>query len=188
MKQWIRELFDKVEAKKRTPEEGREQYLEDVLAGKYASTELVDPYRIESLVVETGGAEFTGETFRQLCGPGVYMFMLGDLPLYVGMGGDLLQRCAQKAHRHAKTARAECNRVLIWPCQSEEKAKLLEELLICKLKPKYNGNGQQRYVSELTGGCIQARSRTTKDPNKTKPLRWQGFGLWMARPGRLPAV
>jgi hypothetical protein len=40
--------------------------------------------RIESLVVPNTGQRFVGRDFRDLLRPGVYPFMLGEIPLYVG--------------------------------------------------------------------------------------------------------
>ena len=40
--------------------------------------------RIESLVVPNTGQRFAGRDFRDLLRPGVYLFMLGEIPLYVG--------------------------------------------------------------------------------------------------------
>ena len=91
---------------------------------------------IAGLVIADAGQSFTGDDFRSLRQPGVYVFMLGAECLYVGMATRLLGRIGGNHHR--KEAIAECDRVLLWPCVSKPAAARLEEILIAGLNPRYN--------------------------------------------------
>jgi hypothetical protein len=89
---------------------------------------------IEDCVIPNTGQEFRGDDFRELVKPGVYVAMLGDEPLYIGMSKNLLRRAAS-SHRRAIN---ECDRILLYPCVSVWTARELEAILIAKLRPKYN--------------------------------------------------
>jgi excinuclease UvrABC nuclease subunit len=60
-----------------------------------------------------------------------------DDVLYIGVSINGIGRPSSKSH-HAKLARLECNRVLVYPCLTRQMAHKLEIFLIAKLMPKYN--------------------------------------------------
>jgi hypothetical protein len=93
--------------------------------------------QIERLTVRDAGQKFTGEDFRDLRRPGVYVFMLAGEPLYIGMSSSLLGRIGG-AHHFQQVAIEECDEVLLYPCANIKAADVLEEILIQRLKPKYN--------------------------------------------------
>lgn len=95
---------------------------------------------IEPLLIDGAGQSFSGDDFRMLCRPCVYMFMKDGLPLYIGMSSHGIQRVAQKAHRQAMLSRAECDEVKVHPCISVDAARQLETYLIRRMRPKYNVN------------------------------------------------
>jgi excinuclease UvrABC nuclease subunit len=107
-------------------------------------------HKIESCVVPESGQRFNGEDFRMLLKPCVYLFMKDGSPLYIGMSKNGIARPAGANHRQF-AAREECDEVLIYPCNSERDAKYLEELLICKTKPKYNRNKFTSFAAILLG-------------------------------------
>src|SRR6266852_4384829 len=104
---------------------------------------------IESLVIKGAGQKFVGSDFRQLRKPGVYVFMLGGLPLYVGQGKMLLRRIGSNHHQALKAIEL-ADEVLLYPCISESAAIELEIILIGKLKPKFNVN-RGMYMKKLLG-------------------------------------
>ena len=114
------------------------------------STKQIDN-EIFSLSLEDKGLRFDNETSQLMCGPGVYAFMLGDLPLYIGMSGNALSRSASKHHRMKDKARAECDNVRVWFCKSVRKARRLESLLIARIKPKYNVRNRLASASHTLG-------------------------------------
>ena len=110
-----------------------------------------DVERIESLVVPNAGQSFNGNDFRELLRPGVYVAMLGDDVLYVGMSNQLLRRVGGK-HKQAEKAFAECDKVQLYPCVSVLAARELETILIGRLNPKYNVRRRKAFiVKDLLG-------------------------------------
>jgi hypothetical protein len=84
------------------------------------------------------GVEFTGDGFRSLCGPIVYLLLwTDDKVLYVGRSINGLYRTCCPDHR-ALEARNICTKVLIYPCKDAEQSIRLELLLIRNLNPTYN--------------------------------------------------
>lgn len=84
--------------------------------------------------------EIHGNDFRDMCGPGVYLYLLGDIALYVGMAKSVIQRAARWDHEQADKARLLCDRVILIPARSLERARKMENILIADLQPKYNLN------------------------------------------------
>lgn len=111
----------------------------------------IDPKEIERYVIPNSGNQFTGDDFRLLCRPCVYLFMLNGLPLYIGMSGIGIVRSAARNHHHADLARKECDQVLIYPCLSVDAAYSLEKLLIHVLSPKYNERLRGSYTADRLG-------------------------------------
>lgn len=74
-----------------------------------------------------------------LLNPGVYVFLKGEQPLYVGMGSQLIWSVSRK-HSHAERnkAIAACDKLLLYPCKSIQAARALEKLLIEGLRPTNN--------------------------------------------------
>lgn len=106
---------------------------------------------IEDLVIPEAGQQFKGNDFRDLCKPGVYIFMKNGKPLYVGMSDALIHRAAAKNHRQAVRSRAECDKVLLYPCLSIAAAKQLETLLISRLHPPSNENSKRTLLRKSLG-------------------------------------
>lgn len=84
---------------------------------------------------------------RFLCSPGVYLFwqkpirdgnLKGEIALYIGSSKRTIARMADRSHEAAQKSLRECTRVEIRFCESEEKARELESMLIQMFKPKYN--------------------------------------------------
>ena len=112
-----------------------------------------DHERIESLALPNAGQSFNGNDFRDLLRPGVYVAMLGELPLYAGMSNQLLRRVGG-SHKQASAAFAECDRVLLYPCASVEAARELEAILLSRLQPKYNVRlRSSRKIMKALGIC-----------------------------------
>jgi hypothetical protein len=93
---------------------------------------------ISGCVIPDSGIRFNGPDFRSLTGPQVYVFMKAGMPLYIGMSGNGMSRCANRVHKQAEVARAECDSVLVYPCVDRKAADKLESLLIKNMQPKYN--------------------------------------------------
>ena len=104
---------------------------------------------IETLIIPNSGQSFTGDDFRMLLKPIVYMFMKAGLPLYVGMSRRGITR-PSGAHHVAK-AREECDEVKIFPCINEGAAYRLEQILISRTNPLYNERLRQAEAKRLTG-------------------------------------
>jgi excinuclease UvrABC nuclease subunit len=84
------------------------------------------------------GIEFTGDGFRMLCGPIVYLMLgKGETPLYIGMSRNGLSRTCDPKHG-ACEARSKCTSVLVYPCKDAKHAMQLEMFLIRKFNPEYN--------------------------------------------------
>lgn len=113
--------------------------------------------KIEACIIPNTGQRFTGADFRMLTKPCVYIFLQDGSPLYIGMSRNGIGRPAQPGHAQADKARAECDEVLIYPCNNVRDAMYLEDLLICKTQPKYNHNKLKRYASILLGNIHPAQ-------------------------------
>jgi hypothetical protein len=112
---------------------------------------------VRSLVCSTEGQSFKGDDFRMLCRPCVYLFLKDALVLYVGMSRNGISRPAERGHRQAMLARAECDEVRIFPCLTIFAAQQLEGLLISGLQPKYNKRQRMpRFIARLMGVGQQA--------------------------------
>lgn len=93
---------------------------------------------VSSLIVRDSGHRFTGEDFRSLLNPCVYLFMLNGLPLYIGVSKHGITRASDQRHHMHFKARLECDEVLIYQCNSSSDALELETIMIRHLHPKYN--------------------------------------------------
>ena len=93
---------------------------------------------IESFIIPESGREFPGDDVRLMLKPCVYLFMKGKQPLYIGFSGNGLQRPFSPKHRSARKAQAECDRMLVWFCETEENAKRLESTLLGRIQSTYN--------------------------------------------------
>lgn len=91
-----------------------------------------------SFVMPSGGFRFEGRDFRRMCGPQVYMFLLRDEVLYVGMSGAGMSRAGQRNHRQAARARDVCDEVLLWPTYDIDSARKMEALMVKSLLPRFN--------------------------------------------------
>lgn len=99
---------------------------------------------ISKLIIQDSGQSFNGNDFRSLKNPGVYVFLKGSKPLYVGMSKCVLQRIGFANHLQAARAIDECDKVLIYTCKSVPKARRLERILIARLQPAYNHRLSQK--------------------------------------------
>lgn len=109
------------------------------------------------------GYEFTGDAFRDLCRPLVYLFLgRNDEPLYVGMTGTGIGRPANLRH-HVSNARNHCYRVLIYPCKDVKAALKLELFLIRRLRPEYNIKNQPTVRNANRKPDIERASGKAKD-------------------------
>jgi hypothetical protein len=104
---------------------------------------------LSQLVLPQAGQKFQASDFRDLLKPGVYLFMRGGLPLYIGMGKRLLGRIGG-LHKQAGLAIEECDEVLMYPCVSLKAATELETLLIGQLRPRYNKQ-RNKYAANILG-------------------------------------
>ena len=116
----------------------------DTLSGEHFT-------RINELVSPNAGQKFKGNDFRDLCKPGVYLYMRGSEALYVGMGKSVMTRASSSGTQYGRQlAIADCDLVLLYPCVSVKAALELEMLMIGKMKPKYNVN-KNMYASKVLG-------------------------------------
>jgi len=105
---------------------------------------------LSQFAIPEAGQQFKASDFRALLNPGVYLYILGEVPLYVGLGKCLLYRESDPKHKQAKRARAEADTVKLYPCVSFQAARDLETILIGRIKPKYNVNIGM-YVRKILG-------------------------------------
>lgn len=104
---------------------------------------------IEQWVIPGAGQQFTGDDFRSLREPGVYIFMREGKALYVGKATRLLGRIG--ARHHQAEAIYLCDQVLLYPCKSDSAALRLEELLITKLRPRFNAQKLNNSIKQRLG-------------------------------------
>lgn len=100
--------------------------------------------QIEALTIPEAGQQFSGDDFRSLTKPGVYVFVRENEILYVGVSHSLLSRASHGSHDQDDKARRECDKVLLYPCRNDECARTLESILIYAMKPKYNRTFHRR--------------------------------------------
>ena len=111
--------------------------MSTTVPSKYASGNHFNVIERFSRLIKGIGARFTGEDFRSLCKPTVYMFLRNGEPLYVGYSRQGLGR-ALNTHKQADKARQECDEVLTWPCRDVISAQQVERILIAHCRPVYN--------------------------------------------------
>ena len=112
--------------------------------------------------VAAQGISFTGDDFRSLCWPCVYVLLKGDTALYVGMSRNGMSRITAGLHKQADEARRKCDKVLIYPTVSVDAASRLERVLITGLRPQMNQRGalssaKLRKLMESQAGDIVAQ-------------------------------
>ena len=112
---------------------------------------------IEALVIKDAGQSFKGEDFRSLLRPCVYMFLRENVPIYIGMSGNGIERVAGRSHHKALNARQECDEVRVYPCVSVDAAYKLERILVGRTQPRYNVNELRHYVNERSGKSIYSK-------------------------------
>lgn len=98
----------------------------------------MDTARIAALTIPEAGQSMSGDALRDIRKPGVYVLMLKDKPQYVGVGKLVMGRLTGSNHKQADRAIALADKVLIYPCVSEEAAIELETILIKGLQPVWN--------------------------------------------------
>lgn len=81
--------------------------------------------------------EIDAKGLEILWGPGVYMYLAGDLALYVGSAAKLGERALGKGHHRAKEF-SRATSVILFPCASIHEAIKLEATLIDDLRPRHN--------------------------------------------------
>jgi excinuclease UvrABC nuclease subunit len=97
----------------------------------------MDTARIEQLVIPETGQRMSGDALRDVRKPGVYVLMLGQTVLYVGLGKRIMGRLGG-CHAQEDKAIAECDEVRLHPCVSEAAAEELETILIEIFQPRFN--------------------------------------------------
>jgi hypothetical protein len=105
--------------------------------------------QLSELIIPEFSQRFKGNDFRSLCGPGVYVFMDGELPLYVGMASNLLRRIG--GWHHQFEAKKNCTDVLIYRTKSVDDAYKLEALLIAGLNPAKNMHRKRHWLNSVLG-------------------------------------
>ena len=95
---------------------------------------------LPSLLIEDAGIEFTGDVWRALCLPCVYIASSETEVLYVGLSERGLQRPFGVGHHKLTNPelRAEVATLKVYPCKSISAARKAERILIASLNPKWN--------------------------------------------------
>ena len=114
------------------------------------------------LTLEGKGQEFSGEDFRDLLRPGVYVFALGAQALYVGASRGLIERAAG-AHHHQRRAVSGADKVYLFPCATWKDALKLEAELIARLRPSINGRRPVRDVARKTAANMGLSVRRVQE-------------------------
>ncbi len=82
---------------------------------------------------------FRGRSLKNLSSPCVYIYLLCNEPLYIGMSKIGLQRTlTPKQNISASKLIEESDELIIYPMDTEIEARRAEKLLIRDLLPKYN--------------------------------------------------
>ena len=100
-----------------------------------------------------GGMEFTGAVFKQLIGPGVYVWLRGDEVRYIGASRSAVWRAGSPQHHRIALGKevAHEDSMLFYPCETLANALELESELIQALRPRLNHNGLWHRVSARLG-------------------------------------
>jgi hypothetical protein len=91
----------------------------------------------------------------------VYLWLRGNVPLYVGMSRRGIYRLGPRHHRLAPE---ETDEILVWPMADVKQARAIELLFIRTLQPYYNHCDKRDYqdLSARTGmsiGHLRGRAR-----------------------------
>ena len=120
--------------------------------------------QIAASVLPDKGQRFTGEDFRNLRMPGVYVLLKGDEVLYVGYGVSLLRRIGTDRQEYARDSAIQaCDQVLLYPCQSIGAARRVERILINQLQPRFNVRlgAQFNAITAVRNGTLSASGPET---------------------------
>jgi len=94
--------------------------------------------------------EIDSASLAVLRGPGVYMYVKDDLAIYVGSAHHLACRCFGKQHHKLSEIQTGTS-VLMFPCETYEQARQLEDELILDLRPRFNGRSGRASFAKLMG-------------------------------------
>ena len=95
------------------------------------------------------GLSFPGLTVQSLSGPCIYVWLRNDVPLYVGMSRHGITRPCGPNH-HALAIRS-TDELLVYPVETVASARILERLLIERLRPARNVQFKDRFVYDRLG-------------------------------------
>jgi excinuclease UvrABC nuclease subunit len=109
-----------------------------------------------------------GNTFRNLCGPGVYLIIKAHKVLYVGSSNCILHRIS--ALHEAHVAFEQCEEVLMIPCHTTHDARNLEEAFITELQPEYNIRGGSADIAHRLDVTRQHAIRFEKHGARPIPI------------------
>jgi hypothetical protein len=93
---------------------------------------------IAKLVKAGSGVEFQGIDVRSWHTSCVYMYLKDGAATYVGSSKNGMMRVLCPYHKQAKESRLECDKLIVWFCESVADARQSERLLIVCVKPKHN--------------------------------------------------
>jgi hypothetical protein len=113
--------------------------------------------KLEELVIAEAGQHWKGSDFRQVLGPGVYVLLDGDKPLYVGRGNNLLRRLSGLHHK--RDVIDACDTIKMFPCISIQASIELEQHLIGKMQPKYNDGIKTHILARQLGYSTPKNAR-----------------------------
>lgn len=135
---------------------------------------------VATRIIPDSGFSFTGEDFRAMAQPCVYLYLLGNEALYVGMSGNGISRASSRTHQSA-SVRQEADRILLYPCHSLKAARDVECILIKALKPKYNsrGGGGGSAIAVAAGRMAAAVRRERRMHSNV--VLWEGMNAAQRR-------
>ena len=95
---------------------------------------------LPELLIDGAGIEFTGDVWRSLCHPCVYVAANEERVLYVGLSQNGLARPFSRGHHKLRSSfhMHEVESLKVYPCRSIEAARAAERILIATLNPQWN--------------------------------------------------